>query len=103
EYDVGIETCKHNLHGRVIWPKGSTPLRVEALREKLRTVWKDLGKWGITSLGKGFYELVFSSLEDAQKVRSIASWNLNPGFLKLFAWCRDFNPNVQQQTSAQVW
>ncbi|MCI82180.1 F-box family protein, partial [Trifolium medium] len=42
EYDVGIETCKHNLHGRVIWPKGSTPLRVDALREKLRTVWKVL-------------------------------------------------------------
>jgi hypothetical protein len=28
---------------------------------------------------------------------------LNQGFLKLFAWSKDFNPNVQQHTSAQVW
>jgi hypothetical protein len=103
EYMVGMETCKHNLHGRVIWPKGSPPLKVDALRCKLQTVWKDLGKWGITSLGKGFYEFVFSKLEDVQKVRSAGSWSLNPGLLKLFAWSSDFNPNVQHQTSAQVW
>ncbi|MCI67187.1 DUF4283 domain protein, partial [Trifolium medium] len=30
------------------------------------------------SLGKGFYEFTFSSLEDVRRVRSIASWNLNP-------------------------
>jgi hypothetical protein len=38
EYMVGMETCKHNLHGRVIWPKGSPPLKVDALRCKLQTV-----------------------------------------------------------------
>jgi hypothetical protein len=103
EYLEGMVTCKHNLHGRVIWPKGSSPLKVDALRNKLLTAWKDLGRWGITSLGKGFYEFVFSSLEDVQKVRSAGSWNLNPGLLKLFAWSRDFNPNLQHQTSAQVW
>jgi hypothetical protein len=92
-----------SLFVRVIWPKGSSPLKVDALRTKLLTAWKDLGRWGITSLGKGFYEFVFSSLEDVQKVRSAGSWNLNPGLLKLFAWSRDFNPNIQYQTSAQVW
>jgi hypothetical protein len=55
------------------------------------------------SLGKGFYEFAFSSLEDVRRVRSVASWNLNPGLLKLFAWSNDFNPSVQQNTSAQVW
>jgi hypothetical protein len=103
EYIVGMGACKHNLHGRVIWPKGSPPLKVDALRSKLQSVWKDLGKWGITSLGKGFYEFVFSKLEDVQKVRSAGAWNLNPGLLKLFAWSSDFNPNIQHQTTAQVW
>jgi hypothetical protein len=28
---------------------------------------------------------------------------LNPGILKLFAWSKDFNPNIQQNSSAQVW
>ncbi|XP_045821982.1 uncharacterized protein LOC123914862 [Trifolium pratense] len=55
------------------------------------------------SLGKGFYEFTFTSLEDVRRVRSIASWNLNPGTLKLFAWSSDFNPRAQQNSSAQVW
>jgi hypothetical protein len=73
------------------------------LKAKLSPIWKTLGKWGLTSLGKGFYEFCFSSLEDVQIVRSIGSWNLNPGFLKLFTWSRDFNPNIQQNSNAQVW
>jgi hypothetical protein len=55
------------------------------------------------SLGKGFYEFCFSSLEDVKRVRSVVSWNLQPGFLKLFAWTSDFNPNLQRNTTAQVW
>jgi hypothetical protein len=93
-YLAGLEACKHNLHGRVIWPKGSTPLSVGALKDKLSLIWKDLSRWGIISLGKGFYEFTFSSLEDVRRVRSSPSWNINPGFLKLFAWSRDFNPKL---------
>jgi hypothetical protein len=102
-YLAGLEACKHNLHGRVIWPKGSTPLSVGALKDKLSLIWKDLSRWGIISLGKGFYEFTFSSLEDVRRVRSSPSWNINPGFLKLFAWSRDFNPKLQYNTSVQVW
>jgi hypothetical protein len=84
-YEAGLEACKHNLHGRIIWPKGSTPLSVAALKVKLASIWKDLSKWGVISLGKGFFEFTFSSLEDVRRVRSVSSWNLNPGILKLFA------------------
>lgn len=37
------------------------------------------------------------------RVRSIASWSLSPGIMKLFAWTKDFNPSVQNSTSAHVW
>jgi len=57
----------------------------------------------VTSIGKGYYEFSFSSVEDVRRVRSVASWNPNPSFLKLFAWQNDFNPNLQRNTSAQVW
>jgi hypothetical protein len=103
EYEIGVNTCKHNLHGIILWPKGATPLKVGDLKAKLAPLWKTLGKWGVTSLGKGFYEFSFSSLEDVQSVRSINSWNLNPSLLKLFTWTKDFNPHVQQNSSAQVW
>jgi hypothetical protein len=103
EYLAGLSTCKLNLHGRIIWPKGSTPLKVGDVKAKLSPLWKTLGKWGLTSLGKGFYKFSFSSLEDVQSVRSVGSWNLNHGFLKLFTWTKDFNPNIQQNSNAQVW
>jgi hypothetical protein len=56
----------------------------------------------VTSIGMGFYELSFSGVEDLRRVRSMASWNLNPGLLKLFAWQSDFKPNMEKNTSAQV-
>jgi hypothetical protein len=65
--------------------------------------WNNLSKWGITSLGKGYYEFVFSTLEDLNRVRSVTSWNLNPGMLKLFAWSKDFSVNSQRSSNAQVW
>ncbi|WJX89597.1 hypothetical protein P8452_71581 [Trifolium repens] len=102
-YQVGLEACKHNLHGRILWTKGSTPLSVVALKAKLSLIWKDFSKWGVISLGKGFFEFTFSTLEDVRRVRSIPSWNLNPGLLKLFAWSKDLNPRLQNNTSAQVW
>lgn len=103
DYTKGMEDCKHNLHGRVIWPKGSTPLTVHALKAKLSHYWKDLSLWGVQSLGKGFFEFTFSTLEDVRRVRSIASWNLNPGYLKLFPWSKDFSHNNLTNTSAQIW
>ena len=103
EVDAGINTCKFNLHARVIWPKGSTPLTAIALRAKISQIWKNLKQWGLTTIGKGYFEFSFSCLEDVKWVRSTAAWNLNPGVLKFFAWTRDFNPKIQNTTSAQVW
>jgi hypothetical protein len=100
---VGLETCKHNLMARIIWPKGSISLTVVALRAKLASLWKDLSRWGISSLGKGFYELTFTCLEDVKRVRLLPSWNLNPGIMKLFTWSKYFNLNLINNTYAQVW
>jgi hypothetical protein len=103
EYVAGMDACKFNLHARIIWAKGSTPLTVFALKAKLSTLWKDFAQWGVTSLGKGFNEFIFTRLEDVKRVRSVASWNLSPGIMKLFSWTKDFSPSVQNSTSAQVW
>jgi len=103
EYDMGLDAWKNNLHAHIIWPKGSSPLIVVALKEKLKPVWKNLAPWGVTSIGKGFYEFVFSSIEDARRVRSVGSWILNPGLLKLFPWTKDFRTNLQTNMSTQVW
>ncbi|WJX72803.1 hypothetical protein P8452_56645 [Trifolium repens] len=40
EYNAGLDACKHNLHGRIFWPKGSTPLTVEAIMNSYLQHWK---------------------------------------------------------------
>lgn len=97
------EACKHNLQGRVIWTKGSTLLIAPALKNKPTPLWKNLIRLGITSLGKGFYEISFSSLDDVKRVRASPFWNLDPGTLKLFPWTKDFNSNLQKVSTSQVW
>ncbi|KEH26551.1 hypothetical protein MTR_6g464500 [Medicago truncatula] len=51
EYESGLEDHRNSLHARIMWRKGSTPLTVMALRAKLLSIWKNLVRWGITSLG----------------------------------------------------
>lgn len=70
EVDAGINSCKFNLHARVIWPKGTTALTAVALRYKLSQIWKNLSKWVVTSIAKGYFEFSFSSLEDVKRVIS---------------------------------
>ncbi|KAI5418673.1 hypothetical protein KIW84_043050 [Lathyrus oleraceus] len=70
--------------------------------DRLSIIIPEEGKWSITSLGKGYFEFLFSTLEDVRRVRSITSWNLSPGFLKLFLWTKDFNPAQLKKSSTQV-
>lgn len=87
----------------MIWPKGPSTFSIDNLRSKLLVLWKSLVKWEITSIGKGFYEFTFSSLEDLRRIRYVASWSLSPRILKLFTWTKEFNPNMQNQSTVQVW
>jgi len=40
DYMACIDECIHNLHERIIYPKGATPLTVFSLRSKLSGHWK---------------------------------------------------------------
>lgn len=86
EYILGVESCNHNFHGWFVWPKGSNPLTVIALKAKLMDLWKCICKWG-------YFEFAFSSLEDVRRYWLINSWNINHGFLKLFPCRKYFNPS----------
>lgn len=83
EYKVGLATCKNNLHGCLILAKGDASIHVEDLRIKLENLWKPLGSRSLISLGKGFYEFSFASMEDLRGVWAHSNWNLSLGVLRL--------------------
>jgi len=66
-------------------------------------VWKALGPWKTISLGKGFYEFEFASLEDMRWALRMGSFQFSLGFLRLFAWTKDFIPATMKSTKTQVW
>lgn len=103
EYQKGLDSCKNNLHGRFLLPKGSAPIKFQDLKSKLAKLWKPLGSWHMIPLGRGYYEFIFSSAEDLRCAWAVGSWNMNPGILRLYQWSPDFNPNKLKQSHAQVW
>jgi len=78
-------------------------MRMLDLKERISKLWKTSGTCSMVSLGKGYFEFVFSSFDDLSAVRSIGAWNLSSGFLRTFAWTVDFNPRKVQQTIVQTW
>jgi len=53
--------------------------------------------------GKSLYEFEFASLEDMQWALGMGSLLLSPGFLRLFAWTKDFVPATMKSTKTQAW
>lgn len=103
DYKAGLERCKFNLHGRLILTKGDILIKFTDLKAKLSFIWKSIEPWNMTSLGKGYYEFSFSSMDDQRSVWSMGSWSLKPGFICMSSWTPDFKPSVQRQTHAQCW
>ncbi|KAE9606292.1 hypothetical protein Lalb_Chr10g0106351 [Lupinus albus] len=46
------------------------------LKAKLLDLWSSVGKWSIISLGRGFFEFAFSSVEDMMVICATGLWNL---------------------------
>jgi hypothetical protein len=102
-YDFGLCACKTHLHGRLTLRKGDTPVTTQTLKTQFTKLWPNLQNWSLTPLGKGFFEFNFNSIEDMQRVWTLGSVNLKPGFMRFFCWTKDFNPHSQNQTHAHIW
>jgi len=102
-YEKGMDFYKRNLRARLVLNKGDKPYTTKEVYSKLRKQWKTRGAWSMTSMGRGFYELFFSSEEDMRMAWVMGTINLKPGVLCLFEWKKDFNMHKQRNTHAQVW
>jgi hypothetical protein len=102
-YTSGLDACKINLRGRLVFSKGDKPLSSKDLAAKLQKLWKVKGPWHLTPLGRGFYEFFFNSQEDMRTVWAAGTINLKPRLLRLFEWKKDFNMHTHRQTHTQVW
>jgi len=60
DYEKGIDDCKRLLHGRMVMSKGDKPFTAKDLFLKLSKLWKLSENWKLGSLGRGFFEVLFT-------------------------------------------
>jgi len=83
--------------------KGDPPLTTQALKLKLTGLWPNLQNWTVIPLGKGFFEFKFNYVEGMRRIWALGVMDLKPGILRFFCWTRDFTPQNQVQSHAQIW
>ena len=67
-YQQQLQTCRNNLIGRLLLRKGSSPLKTEVLKTSLNSLWRPAGPWRLVPIGKGYFDMHFSSEADMRKV-----------------------------------
>lgn len=73
-----IDMCKYSIIGRIILLKGETPWPLPALKEFLASIWGLHSQWRFISLGKGYFHILLTSVED-----NATNWSQGPLNLKL--------------------
>ena len=101
-YQKSLLSCKLCLLGRLSTFKGNSTPKPNILHASISPFFNPAVEWEISPLGKGFFNLTFSSLEDKVKALSISSIKLSFGIFRLFHWKKDFNPS-KSFTFAHVW
>ncbi|KAL6193239.1 hypothetical protein ACLB2K_034323 [Fragaria x ananassa] len=85
-YHEQLKEFKTNLIGHLLLRKGSKPLRTDALKSLLAALWQPLEPWRLVPLGKGYFDIHFSTEEDLRRVWGGGTCTLPDGIFRLTQW-----------------
>jgi len=89
---------QNTLHMRLILKKGEKPPFGKQLRETLIPLCK-INNWKLVTLGKRFFEFVFSTIEEMSSILSTGSWTLKFRIFCFLQWVPDFCLGSQKQSN----
>lgn len=98
-----ITQLQHSLIRKLTLVKGDSPYSIESLTMKLGHVWGIVGPWKLVPMGKGFFNIQLSKVEDRDKILDRRTWSPKPGTMRIQLWVRGINPYKVNTTLAQVW
>lgn len=73
------------------------------LHAKLMGLWKPAGRIDMVDLGRDFFLLRFSLLEDLEQVLKKGPWFVSEHFLSIRKWEANFKPSEAQVHAVAVW
>lgn len=88
--------------GRLMMPKGNTPLKYHDLKVSLQSIWNNEA-WRMLAIGHGFFVFHFTEEELRNKVLETGIFKLSLGTVYMQPWIPDFNPSKAATTHAKVW
>lgn len=96
-----ISILQNSLIGKFTLAQGDAPYSLETLKHTLGQVW--CADWQLIPLGRGYYNIQLSLMEDRNRILDRRSWSLKPGIIRLQRWVNGFNPYRVNSNLAQVW
>ncbi|KAL8524256.1 hypothetical protein ACS0TY_014002 [Phlomoides rotata] len=99
----GVDELQNSLIARLIHAKGEEPYLLETLTRKLEATWNISGGWKLIPIGRGYYNVQLSNLDDRDRILGRTSWSLKPGVIRVQRWVWDFHPYKTSTSIAQVW
>ncbi|KAL8488748.1 hypothetical protein ACS0TY_024876 [Phlomoides rotata] len=82
---------------------GDKSYSIFELGKKLHDIWNLRGNLNLIPHTRGYFTIMFSRLEDRDRVFRRRHWVLQPRAIHLQHWVQDFNPNKVCTSLAQVW
>ncbi|KAL8548210.1 hypothetical protein ACS0TY_007508 [Phlomoides rotata] len=102
-YNAGVAELKHSLISRMVHARGDKPLLTDELIKWLNDIWDTAATWTLIPIGEGYYNILFNSPEDRERILAKQTWVVKPGILRLQRWVLDFNPYRVNTSIAHVW
>ena len=78
-YELGLADSQRKLYGRLVLNKGDKLYTTKDVSLKFSKISKTSHPWCMISLGKGFFEFTFSSIDDLMLVWSQGIVIMKPG------------------------
>ncbi|XP_057785646.1 uncharacterized protein LOC131003182 [Salvia miltiorrhiza] len=102
-YQERMRGYTYALHARLMLRKGDLPRFAADIHEELSSIWELSLPFRVIPLGRGFFSLILSSMDDYSKARLHPSLKLRHGVLSIKDWSPKFDPYKQNSSLIQVW
>lgn len=82
DFSERLALYKHSLIALVVLAKGEKPWILSDLKSKLSKFWT-LSSWKYISMSKGYFQVLFHSESDKNRIWALGSLYLKPSILRL--------------------
>lgn len=94
------EECERSLVGRIL---GSKPANFSGLKNTFSKLWSQMGDLRVVELGPNFYQFIFTSQEERERVLQKRPWFFDNQLIVLHQWRQDIKQEDDSFRKGLIW